>query len=127
MAASRRFLLLALLLIPSITILGGCTFSRLQIGTPLDSGAESNLYAGQMKSEVLERLGAPDRVRMTWGEPVFEYLYRAKLGRQLELSFFYSRFDYERAWKKADRLVVRFDHEGRVQDYGIKLGTQEGD
>lgn len=101
----------------------GCTLSRLQIGHPLDASSARLVEAGQLTAEVLERLGPPDRVTLILGEPIFEYFYREELDRELELSFFQANFDYEQVWQKADRLVIRFDRDGRVRDYGINLET----
>jgi len=116
---------MVLTILIALLSLFGCTLTRLQIGDPLDSASAAEIYTGQAKADVLGRLGPPDRVTMTWGEPVFEYLYREELGRELELSFFQANFDYEQIWQKADRLVVRFDQDGRVRDFGINLETNK--
>jgi hypothetical protein len=117
----------ALLFMVILPLLAGCTFGRLQIGHPLDAGAESDLYSGQAQMEVLERLGPPDRVTMDWDEAVFEYFYREDLDRELDVSVFQASFDYEQIWLRADRLVVRFDAAGHVRDYGINLQTGASD
>jgi hypothetical protein len=121
--AARRAMFLTLVLACSV----GCTFGRLQIGHPLDAGAESDLYSGQPQGEVLERLGPPDRVTMIWDEAVFEYFYREDLDRELDVSLFQASFDYEQIWLRADRLVVRFDASGQVRDFGINLQTGVSD
>ena len=121
--AARRAILVTLV----FSCVVGCTFGRLQIGHPLDAGAESDLYSGQPQGEVLERLGPPDRVTMIWDEAVFEYLYREDLDRELDVSVFQASFDYEQIWLRADRLVVRFDAAGRVRDFGINLQTGASD
>lgn len=107
----------------AILTLFGCTLSRLQIGHPLDAKSVGLVAAGQLTGEVLDRLGPPDRVTLVLGESIFEYFYLEETDRQLELSLFQASFDYEQTWLKADRLVIRFDREGRVRDYGINLET----
>jgi hypothetical protein len=121
--AVQRAMLFALVL----PFVAGCTFGRLQIGHPLDAGAESDLYSGQPQVEVLETLGPPDRVTMIWDEAVFEYFYRENLDRELDVSVFQASFDYEQIWLRADRLVVRFDAAGQVRDFGINLQTGASD
>ena len=113
------------ILVVVVSLLFGCTLRRLQVGHPLDSTTAATLAVGQSKAEVLERLGPPDRVTMVWGDPIFEYLYRERFGRELELSFSQANFDYEQVWQKADRMVIRFERDGRVRDYGINLETNK--
>lgn len=121
---TARTTMLFALVLPCVL---GCTFGRLQIGHPLDAGAESDLYSGQPQVEVLERLGPPDRVTMIWDEAIFEYFYREDLDRELDVSLFQASFDYEQIWLRADRLVVRFDAAGQVRDFGINLQTGVSD
>lgn len=118
-----RGLVFALVVASAMIGSTACTFGRLQIGHPLDAGAERELYAGQTKADVLERLGPPDRVTLQWDEAVFEYFYRENLDRELDVSLFQSSFDFDQIWLRADRLVVRFDREGRVRDYGVSDQT----
>ncbi len=119
--------LIFLILCLSMVLASGCTFGRLQVGHPLGAGSEANLYAGQTKVEVLERLGPPDFVEVVFDESAFEYLYRENLDRELDLSIFQASFDYEQIWLRADRLIVRFDSKGRVRDFGVSRQTGAGD
>ena len=120
MRVDRQRVLLAIFILP---LLASCTLGRLQVGNPLDASSASALYAGQSKADVLERLGPPDRVSIDRDEAVFEFLYREDLDRELDLALFQASFDYEQIWLRSDRLVVRFDSQGRVRDYGIILQT----
>lgn len=110
-----------------LVALAGCTLSRWTVGDPLVEGAEAELYAGQTQAEVLDRLGPPARVDVVWGETVFEYFYRVRADRELEVSLFRASFEYEEERSQADRLVVRFDLAGRVRDFGIGLQTPRAD
>jgi outer membrane protein assembly factor BamE (lipoprotein component of BamABCDE complex) len=104
-------------------IASACTLGRLRVGDPLSTDAVTRLYSGQAKTEVLERLGPPDRVTTLRNESAFEYFYRENLDRELDISVLQSNFDYEQIWLRADRLVVRFDAKGEVRDYGVNLQT----
>lgn len=117
-----RFIAL-LLWITLIVPIAGCTFGRLQIGSPIDAGAEADLYPGQSKVEVLEHLGPPDQVTTLRDESTFEYFYRENLDREMDVTVLQSNFDYLQIWRRADRLVVRFDASGYVREYGVNLQT----
>ena len=105
-------------------LLGGCTLSWTHFGHPLRAGAESTLYQGQPKSDVLEQLGPPDRVAVERAESTFEYLYREQRDRELDISLWQANFNYQQGWDQADRLVIRFDARGQVRDYAIIRATR---
>lgn len=106
-------------LITVLSLAGGCTLSRVRLGQPVTADQAARIEEGSGKATILHLLGPPDQVAVEAGGTVFEYLYRQQRGRELEITVFRASFTYQEAYSHADRLVVRFDREGRVREYGI--------
>lgn len=93
--------------------LQGCAFSRGTLGEEISSEAIAAIARGTTtKAEVLERLGAPDRLLQVNGRDVFQYYrYDAKVGSLLLIILNFSRFSV-----KSDDLFVIVNREGIVED-----------
>jgi hypothetical protein len=94
-------------------LLQGCAFSRGTLGEEISSEAIAAITRGTTtKAEVLERLGAPDRLLQVNGRDVFQYYrYDAKVGSLLLIVLNFSRFSV-----KSDDLFVIVNRDGIVED-----------
>lgn len=106
-------------LIAILCAVGGCTLSRVRLGQPVTAEQAARIEEGSSKAAILDLLGPPDQVAVEARGTVFEYLYRQQSGRELEITVFRASFTYQEAYSHADRLVIRFDQDGRVREYGI--------
>jgi outer membrane protein assembly factor BamE (lipoprotein component of BamABCDE complex) len=81
------------------------------------------------KSEILEIFGPPDRIQKQYDGDIFVYAYLRKNSSKLTIEEPYFTnlvlFQYTRIQQKKDGLVVLFDKEGIVKNYGYQKGTQE--
>jgi hypothetical protein len=101
------------LLITVVLLFQGCAFSRGTLGEEISSEAIAAITRGTTtKTEVLARLGAPDRLLQVNGRDVFQYYrYDAKVGSLLLIVLNFSRFSV-----KSDDLFVILNREGIVED-----------
>jgi hypothetical protein len=102
-----------LLLLAAGLLVQGCAFSRGTLGEEIRSEAVAKITRGSTtKAEVLDLLGAPDRLLQANGRDVFQYYrYDAKVGSLLLIVVNFSRFSV-----KSDDLYVILSREGIVED-----------
>jgi hypothetical protein len=91
----------------------GCAFSRGTLGDDIKTEAVSLIQKGTTtKAEVLNLLGAPDRLLQLNGRDVFQYYrYDAKAGSLLLIILNFTRLSI-----KSDDLFVVLNRDGLVED-----------
>jgi outer membrane protein assembly factor BamE (lipoprotein component of BamABCDE complex) len=91
----------------------GCAFSRGTLGDDIKSEAIAMIQKGSTtKAEVVNLLGAPDRLVQLNGRDVFQYYrYDAKAGSLLLIILNFSRLSI-----KSDDLFVILNRDGVVED-----------
>jgi outer membrane protein assembly factor BamE (lipoprotein component of BamABCDE complex) len=91
----------------------GCAFSRGTLGDHIKPDAIASIQRGTTtKAEVLNALGAPDRLLQLNGRDVFQYYrYDAKAGSLLLIVLNFTRLSI-----KSDDLFVVLDKDGIVED-----------
>jgi outer membrane protein assembly factor BamE (lipoprotein component of BamABCDE complex) len=114
-----------------LTILaGGCTIGRVYIGSEIKQDPKEKIQNGvTTKSEILEYFGPPDLVQRQFDGDVFIYAFL----RKNSTKFFIEEplitkvtiFSYSRIQQKKDALVILFDKDGVVRNYGYQKGTSE--
>lgn len=94
-------------------LIAGCAFSRGTLGESIGNDAIDSLKKGvTTKAEVLELLGAPDRLLDVNDRDVFHYYrYDAKAGSLLLIIANFTRLSI-----KSDDLFVILNREGLVED-----------
>ncbi|MFO0700593.1 MAG: hypothetical protein U0236_15325 [Nitrospira sp.] len=111
--------LLMLLVLTSIT---GCAFGRATLGDRIKPDNVASLTKGvTSRTEVVARIGAPDRILQANGREVLQYYhYDLKSSSLLLLVVNFSRFTI-----KSDDLYVLINHDGLVDDvlYGRRTDT----
>jgi outer membrane protein assembly factor BamE (lipoprotein component of BamABCDE complex) len=109
MIARAGFALFLLLLI----FVQGCAFSRGTLGDEISTDAIAAIHKGETsKAEVINLLGAPDRLVQLNGRDVFQYYrYDAKAGSLLLIVLNFTRLSI-----KSDDLFVVLNQDGVVQD-----------
>jgi hypothetical protein len=113
MSMRHQFLFVLAPLTVLIGLSGGCSFSRGTLGDALTQGNVEAVKKGiSTRADVLNVLGAPDRIIEVTGQEVFQYYrYDAKIGSLLLIVVNFSRFNI-----KSDDLYVRFSRDGIVED-----------
>lgn len=91
----------------------GCAFSRGTLGDEVRSEAVATIQKGTTtKEEVLQLLGAPDRLLPLNGRDVFQYYrYDAKAGSLLLIVLNFTRLSV-----KSDDLFIILNRDGIVED-----------
>jgi hypothetical protein len=109
MKARAGILLFFLLII----LIQGCAFSRGTLGDDINADAIAALHKGKTtKVEVINLLGAPDRLLQLNGRDVFQYYrYDAKAGSLLLIVLNFTRLSI-----KSDDLFVVLNHDGLIED-----------
>ena len=123
---SRIFILVALLM----NLLCSCTIGRIYMGSELRNDPKEKIKSGSTtKSEILETFGPPERIQMQYDGDIFVYAYLRKNSSKLTLTEPYftklTIFQYSRIQQKNDSLVILFDKDGVVKNYGFNRGTPE--
>jgi outer membrane protein assembly factor BamE (lipoprotein component of BamABCDE complex) len=108
----------------------GCTIGRVYIGSEIRSDPKEKIKIGlTTKGHILEIFGPPDRVTQQYDGDIFIYAYLRKNSSKfvLEEPYFTNLtfFTYTRIQEKKDQLVILFDKEGVVKNYGYQRGVQE--
>ena len=108
-----RFVQRVLFVAAVAVIIQGCAFSRGTLGDDIKVEAVSSIKKGvTTKSEVLEVLGAPDRVLPLNGRDVYQYYrYDAKAGSLLLILINFSRISV-----KGDDVFVVINQNGIVDE-----------
>jgi outer membrane protein assembly factor BamE (lipoprotein component of BamABCDE complex) len=102
-----------LALLAIVFLVQGCAFSRGTLGDNIKTEAVSLIQKGTTtKAEVLNLLGAPDRLLQLNGRDVFQYYrYDAKAGSLLLIVLNFTRLSI-----KSDDLFVILNRDGVVED-----------
>ena len=126
MSCSRAFASIALFMI----FTWGCTIGRVYIGSEIRDDPKEKVQAGlTTKSDILSIFGPPDRVTHQYDGDIFVYAYLRKNSTKFVIEEPYitntTFFTYTRIQEKKDHLVILFDKNGVVKNYGYQRGTQE--
>jgi outer membrane protein assembly factor BamE (lipoprotein component of BamABCDE complex) len=122
--------ILILLMVLWIILAGGCTIGRTYIGSEIKQDPKEKIQNGvTTKSEILEYFGPPDLVQRQFDGDVFIYAFL----RKNSTKFFIEEplitkvtiFSYSRIQQKKDALVILFDKDGVVKNYGYQRATSE--
>lgn len=107
---TKRYMVLLLLV---VGLFQGCAFSRGTLGDDIKPEAVSLIQKGvTTKAEILNLLGAPDRLLQLNGRDVFQYYrYDAKAGSLLLIILNFTRLSI-----KSDDLFVILNQDGLVED-----------
>jgi outer membrane protein assembly factor BamE (lipoprotein component of BamABCDE complex) len=123
---SKIFILIALLM----NLLCNCTIGRIYMGSELRNDPKEKIKIGSTtKAEILETFGPPERIQMQYDGDIFVYAYLRKNSSKLTLTEPYftklTILQYTRTQQKNDSLVILFDKDGVVKNYGFNKGTTE--
>lgn len=124
---------LCLVLVCALGLLApGCTIGRQYIGAEITVDPEALIVPGQTTmAEVLDALGAPDIIQRRRHGEIFIYRFLRKNVSSLRLTepviTRVTFFRYDKRQEKAERLVVLFDKERKVIDYGHTQAVDELD
>jgi outer membrane protein assembly factor BamE (lipoprotein component of BamABCDE complex) len=118
------------LMILLVILTGGCTIGRVYIGSEIRSDPKERIENGiTTKSQILDFFGPPDLVQRQFDGDVFVYAYLRKNSTKFFIEEPYitnlTIFSYSRVQQKKDVLVILFDKDGVVKNYGYQRGTQE--
>ena len=111
-------------------LLCSCTIGRIYMGSELRNDPKEKIKIGSTtKAEILETFGPPERIQMQYDGDIFVYAYLRKNSSKLTLTEPYftklTIFQYSRIQQKNDSLVILFDKDGVVKNYGFNRGTPE--
>jgi outer membrane protein assembly factor BamE (lipoprotein component of BamABCDE complex) len=125
MICGKAFVLPALLI-----LLWGCSIGRIYVGSEIRHDPKEKIKTGSTtKSEILEIFGPPDRIQKQYDGDIFVYAYLRKNSSKFTIEEPYltnlTFFQYSRIQQKKDALVILFDKEGVVKNYGYQKGTPE--
>ncbi len=126
MSCIRTFFLIAILGF----IISSCSLGRVYVGSEIKSDPKEKIIPGSTtKGEILEIFGPPERIQRQYDGDVFIYVYLRKNSSKITIEEPYFTnlllFQYTRIQQKKDALVILFDKEGIVKNYGYQKGTQE--
>jgi outer membrane protein assembly factor BamE (lipoprotein component of BamABCDE complex) len=123
----NKTLVLILLL---MTLICGCTVGRIYKGSEIRYDPHEKIKIGSTtKGEILEIFGPPVRIQKQFDGDVFVYAYLQKNSSVLTIEEPYFTnmliFQYTREQQKMDGLVILFDKNGVVKNFGFQKGTKE--
>ena len=126
MNCSKIFILIALLMI----LIFGCTLGRVYVGSEIRDDPKEKIKIGSTtKGEILETFGPPERIQKQYDGDIFVYAYYRKNSTKLSLREPYftklTLFHYTRIQQKKDGLVILFDKDGVVKNYGYQKDTEK--
>ena len=126
MNCSKTFVLIPLLMILTCS----CSIGRVYMGSEIRYDPNEKIKIGSTtKGEILEIFGPPDRIQKQYDGDIFVYAYLRKNSSKLTLEEPYFTnfviFQYTRVQQKKDGLVILFDKDGVVKNFGFQRGTQE--
>ena len=126
MNCNRTFVLIPLLM----TLTCGCTIGRIYKGSEIKHDPNEKIKIGSTtKGEILEIFGPPVRIQKQFDGDVFVYAYLQKNSSVLTIEepYFtnFTIFQYTREQQKTDGLVILFDKNGVVKNFGFQKGTKE--
>jgi outer membrane protein assembly factor BamE (lipoprotein component of BamABCDE complex) len=113
-----------------LMLIWGCTIGRVYIGSEIKYDPKEKIQNGVThKAEILEIFGPPDLVQRQFDGDVFIYAYLRKNSTKFYIEEPYitklALFTYTRIQQKKDALVILFDKDGVVKNYGFQKGTSE--
>lgn len=113
-----------------VILLSSCTIGRVYMGSEIRGEPREKIVVGSTtKSDILEIYGPPDRVQRQYDGDLFIYAYLRKNSSTLTLEepvvTNLTFFTYTRIQEKKDSLVILFDGDGLVRNYGFYRGTKE--
>ena len=120
-----------LILIPLLmTLTCGCTIGRIYKGSEIKHDPNEKIKIGSTtKGEILEIFGPPVRIQRQFDGDVFVYAFLQKNSSVLTIEepYFtnFTIFQYSREQQKTDSLVILFNKDGVVKNFGFKRGTEE--
>jgi len=122
--------ILILLVVLVMALAEGCTIGRIYMGSEIRSDPKEKIQIGvTTKSDILEIFGAPDRITHQYDGDVFIFAYLRKNSTKFVIEEPYitniTFFTYTRIQEKKDTLVILFDKDGVVKNYGYQRGTLE--
>jgi len=108
----------------------GCSIGRIYVGSELKNDPKEKIkIAASTKGEILEIFGPPDRIQKQYDGDIFVYAYLRKNSSKFTIEEPYltnfTLFQYTRIQQKKDSLVILFDKDGVVKNYGYQKGTPE--
>ena len=103
-------------------VAAGCTLVRIEQGEPVSAADARAVKAGDSKATVLATLGAPESMSPIPGGSLFEYSFRVSDSEALDISAVQASASLSSTDVRTDRLVVRFDRDGRVREVGFPVG-----
>ena len=126
MNCSKTFTFIALLMFLTCS----CSIGRVYIGSEIKQDPREKIKIGSTtKSEILGFFGPPERIQKQYDGDIFVYAYLRKNSSKLTIEEPYLTnlvlFQYTRVQQKKDGLVILFDKDGIVKNYGYQRGTQE--
>jgi len=126
MNCNRTFVLIPLLM----TLMCSCTIGRIYKGSEIRCDPNEKIRIGfTTKGEILEIFGPPLRIQKQFDGDVFVYAYLQKNSSVLTIEepYFtnFTIFQYTREQQKTDGLVILFDKNGVVKNFGFQRGTKE--
>ncbi len=113
-----------------LSVLWGCSIGRVYVGSEIRHDPKEKIQIGSTtKSQILEIFGPPDRIQKQYDGDIFVYAYLRKNSSKLTIEEPYLTnlmlFQYSKIQQKKDALVILFDKEGVVKNYGYQKGTTE--
>jgi outer membrane protein assembly factor BamE (lipoprotein component of BamABCDE complex) len=126
MSYSKTLILIAILMILTCS----CSIGRVYIGSEIRNDPREKIKIGSTtKGEVLETFGPPDRIQKQYDGDIFVYAYlrknSSKFAIEEPLVIKFVIFQYIRIQQNKDGLVILFNKDGVVKNYGYQKGTQE--
>jgi outer membrane protein assembly factor BamE (lipoprotein component of BamABCDE complex) len=126
----RSYGKIAALMVLLIISVCSCTIGRVYRGSEIKADPEDKIVIGTTsKGEILRAFGPPYRVQKQYDGDIFVYTYFRKNSTTLALEepvfTNITFFVYRRIQEKRDSLVILFNKDGVVKNYGYYKGTAE--
>jgi len=111
-------------------LLSGCTVGRVYVGAEIMENPDTRIVIGSTtKSDILGIYGPPRSVQRQYDGDLFIYSYFRKNSSTLNIEepvvTDLTIFTYTRVQQKKDSLVILFDKDGVVKNYGFYRETEE--
>jgi outer membrane protein assembly factor BamE (lipoprotein component of BamABCDE complex) len=123
---SKTLILITLLMVLTCS----CSIGRVYMGSEIRYDPNEKIKIGSTtKGEILGIFGPPDRIQKQYDGDIFVYAYLRKNSSTLTIEEPYFTnfviFQYTRVQQKKDGLVILFDKDGVVKNFGFQKGTQD--
>jgi outer membrane protein assembly factor BamE (lipoprotein component of BamABCDE complex) len=118
------------LLVLAVSLTWGCSIGRTYIGSEIRGDPKEKIQIGlTSKSDVLSIFGPPERITSQFDGDIFVYAYYRKNSSKFVIEEPYftklTIFTYTKVQEKRDHLVILFDKDGMVKNYGYQKGISE--